>query len=102
MTNAELIDKFNYLESKFKRACEQVTLLANNLVDCRVRRDMAKRHNKFAAEYALKMEIATLHSLYRYYYIYTVEFGNAIDSFEDQLTEGAVMENPTDWDSETL
>ena len=97
----ETVAYLKYSDRKFRRACQQVLLLNNQIADTQVHYDRAVNDQHRTYRYTLRLRLATLEGIRNMYHDYAVNKADELDELQDRLIEAGLLQEETeDIDSE--
>ena len=88
----EEIEYYNQLQCKFRKACNQVILLNNKILDGQIRYQRAVKANRKSYRYLGRLSLATLEGIRNCIYEYAARAADELDSMQDRFMELGIME----------
>ena len=89
------------LDKKFRKACQQIVLLNNQIEALQVRYDRAYKANQRTFRYSLRLRLATLEGVRNMFYEYAYRRADELEALQDQLVElGVIQDSDEDSDNE--
>ena len=89
---SQQIKHYNQLTAKFRKACHQVILLNNKIVDCQTRYDRAVDRGQRSYRYVLRLELMSVEGVRNSIYEYAGQIGEQIEALQEELIDAGHME----------
>ena len=86
------IEHYQQLQRKFRKACSQVILLNNRILDGQIRYNRAVKANRKSYRYVGRLNLATLEGVRNMIYEYAARAADELDVMQDKFVELGVME----------
>ena len=83
----DLTSEIRQLDRKFRRACDQILLLNNQIEDLQTRYDRAMKANRRSFRYSLRLRLATLEGVRNMFYEYASRCADELEELQNQLIE---------------
>ena len=83
--------KYEQMTQKFDRACQQIILLNNKIVDCQVRYDRAVVSDNNLWRYLLRLRLMTFEGVRNMIYEYARQQSELIVEMQDELVDAGLM-----------
>ncbi|KAI0240625.1 hypothetical protein LSAT2_008627 [Lamellibrachia satsuma] len=94
----DLTCQIRQLDRKFRRACDQILLLNNQIEDLQTRYDRAMKANRRSFRYSLRLRLATLEGVRNMFYEYASRCADELEELQNQLIEAG--EDPDELDTD--
>lgn len=89
---------YQVMTRKFDKACQQIILLNNTIVDCQVRYDRAVASSNNLGRYLLRLRLMTYEGVRNMIYEYARQKSELIVEMQDQLVAAGLMYDEYDDD----
>ena len=86
------VDRYLLLQTKFRKACQQVVLLNNRVLDAQARYDRAFSENSRSFHYTLRLKLVTLEGVRNMVYEYARLRADQLDALREKLIFLGLME----------
>ena len=98
----QLTTQIRMLDMKFRRACDQILLLNNQIDDLQTRYNRAMKANRRSFRYSLRLQLATLEGVRNMFYEYASRRADELEGLQTQLIEaGGDPDDSVEWEEVT-
>lgn len=87
-----LVRKIRDVNRRFRKACDQIILLNNQIEALQLRYDRAMKANRRSFRYSLRLRLATLEGVRNMYYEYATRQADELEELQNELIEEAGMD----------
>jgi hypothetical protein len=91
-SDVEMISNYKQLTTKFQKACDQVVLLNNHIVDFQTRYDRAVANNQRSYRYVLRLRLMSIEGVRNCIYEYARFTGDKIEQMQETLINQGLMD----------
>ena len=88
----EELEQYDLLQKKFKKACSQVILLNNQILEAQIRYDRARENGQKSHRYLGRLKLATLEGVRNMIYRYAQERADQLDAMQDRLVAVGLLQ----------
>ena len=87
----DIVQYIQRLDRKFERACDQIVLLNNEILDLQSRYDRAASEHQRSWRYYLRLRIATVEGIRDMYHKYATLRADELDELQGRLVEESIL-----------
>ena len=87
------LERYHLLNKKFQKACRQVILLNNQILDIQTRYNRAKKNSQKSQRYVGRLRLSTLEGVRNMIYEYARQRAELLDAMQDRLVAVGLMDD---------
>ena len=87
----KVLAKFHFVDTKFRKACQQLHLLNQSIERTEIRYERAQSASALPFRYMLRLQLATLEGIQNMYYEYACQCADKLDTLQEQLIAAGLV-----------